>query len=132
MPTVDQVREWAEAYRIAWEKADSEAAGALFTDDASYRSNIYEEPHRERAGVVEYWTGVTAIQSDVTVRMGEPIVDGDRADVEFWTTMSVEGAPVTLAGCLLLRFGDDGLCADLREYWQLIEGTLQPPDGWGH
>lgn len=131
MPTLDQVKDWAEAYRVAWENEDSEAAASLFTDDGSYLSNIYELPHRRRSGVSEYWTGVTSVQSDVTVRMGEPIIDGDRVDVEFWTTMSIESAPVTLAGCLLLRFADDGLCADLREYWNLIEGTHQPPPGWG-
>jgi hypothetical protein len=51
--------------------------------------------------------------------------------VEFWTTMSAEGNPVTLAGCLLLEFGDDGLCTDLREYWNFAEGTHTPPEGWG-
>ena len=131
MPTLDQVKDWAEAYRLAWETADSEAAAALFTEDASYRSNIYEEPYRDRSGVVEYWTGVTSVQSDVTVRMGEPIIDGERVDVEFWTTMSVENEPITLAGCLLLRFTEDGLCADLREYWNLVDRTRQPPPGWG-
>lgn len=131
MPTLDQARDWAEAYRVAWETADSEAAASLFTEDATYRSNIYEESHRGRTGVSDYWSGVTSAQSDVTVRMGEPVVDGERVDVEFWTTMSVESVPVTLAGCLLLRFSEDGLCADLREYWNLTEGLHLPPAGWG-
>jgi hypothetical protein len=131
MPTLDQLREWAEAYRVAWETVDSEAAAALFTDDASYRSNIYEEPHRGRSGIADYWTGVTSTQSNVAVQMGEPFVDGERVDLEFWTTMDVESAPVTLAGCLLLRFDEDGLCADLREYWNFTDGTHQPPAGWG-
>lgn len=131
MPTRDEAKQWAEAYRVAWENADSEAAAALFAENGSYRSNIYEEPHERRAGVTDYWTGVTSVQSDVTVRMGEPVIDDARADVEFWTTMSIENAPVTLAGCLLLRFDDNGLCTDLREYWNLIEGTHLPPVGWG-
>lgn len=131
MPTLDQVRDWAESYRVAWETADSEAAASLFTEDASYRSNIYEEPHRERSGVVDYWNGVTAAQSEMSVRMGTPVVDGARADVEFWTTMTIAGEPVTLAGCLLLRFAENNLCADLREYWNLTEGTHSPPTGWG-
>jgi hypothetical protein len=131
VPSKEQVREWAEAYRVAWETADSEAAASLFTEDATYRSNIYEEPHQRRASVVDYWSGVTSVQSDISVRMGEPVVDGDRADVEFWTTMDMESAPVTLAGCLLLRFNDTGLCADLREYWNLADGTHHPPAGWG-
>lgn len=130
MPTKEDIVKWSESYRVAWEEMDSEAASSLFTEDASYRSNIYEEPHQSRAGVAEYWTDVTSVQSDVTVRMGTPFVDGERAAVEFWTTMHVEGNPVTLAGCLLLRFAD-GLCSDLREYWNFTDGSHQPPDGWG-
>lgn len=131
MITTDRVREWAEAYRVAWETADPEAASALFTEDASYRDAIYEEPHHGRSGVADYWAGVTASQSDIAVRMGEPFVDGSRVAVEFWTNMTVEGAPVTLAGCLLLRFDDSGLCSDLREYWAFTDGDHQPPGGWG-
>ncbi len=131
MTSKDEVGKWSEAYRIAWEEADSEAAAALFSDDSSYRSNIYEKPNQGRAGVADYWSGVTSVQSAVRVQMGTPYLDGDRAAVEFWTTMSIEESPVTLAGCLLLRFTEDGLCSDLREYWNLIDGTHQPPPGWG-
>ena len=41
------------------------AAVALFAEDSSYRSNIFEEPYLGRAGVEAYWTTVTAVQSDV-------------------------------------------------------------------
>jgi len=131
MPTHEAVKDWAEAYRVAWEQADSEGAAALFADGATYRDNIYEEPHRDREGISEYWSGVTSEQSSTTVRMGEPVVSGNRADVEFWTTMDAGGSPITLAGCLLLDFDDSGKCTALREYWQVAEGTQQPPDGWG-
>ena len=131
MPTRDRVETWAEAYRVDWETADADAAAALFSEDSSYRSEIFEDPHRGRSGVAEYWTGVTSSQSDASVTMGEPFVDGDRVAVEFWTRMKVDGAPVTLAGCMLLRFADDGLCSDLREYWQFTDGDHEPPGGWG-
>lgn len=131
MATHDDVRSWVEDYRLAWENADSAAAAALFTEEATYRSNIFEPPHFGHAGIEAYWSGVTAAQSEVTVRMGDPIVAGARADVEFWTTMDVEGAPITLAGCLLLDFTDDGRCARLREYWQIGEGRHDPPEEWG-
>lgn len=131
MLSTDLANEWADAYRKAWETADPEAAAALFTDDATYRSEIFEEPHRDRSGVFEYWTGVTSAQSEVTVRMGRPFVDGQRVAVEFWTNMVVEGSPVTLAGCLLLTLDDSGLCSDLREYWHFTDGDHRPPEGWG-
>ncbi|HKX73830.1 MAG TPA: nuclear transport factor 2 family protein [Acidimicrobiia bacterium] len=125
------LEDWIEAYRLAWVNRDAEAAAALFSEDASYRSNIFEEPHRGRSGVKEYWESVTSTQSEVTVTMGVPFVDGSRVAVEFWTVMRVEGEEVTLPGCLLLDFDEHGLCRRLREYWHFIAGRHHPPEGWG-
>lgn len=125
------VEEWAEAYRKAWEERDPEAAAALFTEDATYRDNIYEDPHQGRLGVAEYWRNVTESQDAVRVVMGQPYGTAERAGVEFWTRMTVGGAPVTLAGCLLLDFDGQGLCSALREYWNFTDGDHEPPAGWG-
>lgn len=125
------VEEWIEEYRRAWEAADADRAAALFTEKGLYRSNIYDDPHTGHEGVHAYWTGVTSTQSEVSVRMGRPFVDGDRVAVEFWTNMAVEGNPVTVAGCLLLDFAPDGRCRRLREYWNFSEDSLDPPDVWG-
>ncbi len=125
------VDEWVEAYRVAWETRDPRAAAALFSEESSYRSNIFEEPHVGRDGVAAYWSSVTEAQSNVTVRMGRPFTDGFRVAVEFWTNMNVADDPVTLPGCLLLEFDDDGLCRRLREYWHYVEGRFEPPSGWG-
>lgn len=125
------IDEWLETYRRAWEEADAEAAVAIFTEDAQYRSNIYEEPNRGRDGVRAYWTRVTSVQSEVSVLMGRPFIDGNRATAEFWTRMKIEGNPVTLAGCLLLEFDDAGLCRRLREYFTFTDGTVAPPEVWG-
>ena len=126
--TLDQ---WIEGYRLAWENRDAEAAAGLFTSDATYRSNIFEDAYRGRSGVEEYWRSVTRSQSDVRVRMGRPFVDGSRVAVEFWTTMTVEGADTTLPGCLLLDFDDQWMCRRLREYWHVAPGRSTPPAGWG-
>lgn len=125
------VRSWLEAYRRAWEEKDAEAAAALFDEQATYRSNIFEEAYVGREGVRRYWQDVTRTQEDVRVAIGRPFADGDRVAAEFWTTMRNDGADVTLPGCLLLRFDEDGLCLSLREYWQFEPGRLDPPPGWG-
>lgn len=78
-----------EKYRLAWETRDPEAAGALFTVDATYRSNILEEPHAGREGIEAYRREVTDSQGDVAVRMSRPFADGSRVAVEFWTNMKV-------------------------------------------
>lgn len=124
--------EWVEAYRLAWESRDPDAAAQLFTPDATYRSNIYETAHEGREGVSDYWRSVTAAQSDVRVRMGRPFADGKRVAVEFWTAMDMSDDEATLAGCLLLDFDDDWLCRRLREYWNFTPGTHEPPRDWGH
>lgn len=125
------VGSWLEAYRIAWEGADPEAAAALFEEKATYRANIFEEPWTGQDGVRRYWETVTATQEEVRVRMGRPFADGDRVAAEFWTTMRSGGEEITLPGCLLLRFGDDGRCRSLREYWHIQPGRVDPPSGWG-
>ena len=122
---------WLEAYRRAWEDEDADAAAALFDERATYRANIFEEPYLGRDGVREYWQTVTRTQEDVRVAMGCPFADGSRVAAEFWTTMRNDGADITLPGCLLLEFGQDGLCLALREYWHVQPGRLEPPSGWG-
>jgi ketosteroid isomerase-like protein len=122
---------WLEAYRVAWEDKDADAAAALFAERATYRSNIFEEPYEGRDGVRRYWQTVTATQEDVRVLMGKPFTDGDRVAAEFWTTMRNDGDDVTLPGCLLLRFDEDGSCRSLREYWHFQPGRFEPPPGWG-
>lgn len=122
---------WLDAYKVAWETRDPEAAAALFTDDASYREEPYAEPFQGRSGVRDYWARVTATQEDVEFRSGTPIVDGRRAAVEWWVTLRNGGVDVTLAGEFWLIFDDAGLCRELREYWHFGEGRRTPPAGWG-
>jgi hypothetical protein len=122
---------WVEGYRIAWENKDAKAAAALFTPDATYRSNIFEDAYQGRDGVEAYWESATSSQAEVRVQMGRPFVDGSRVSVEFWTNMKVDDGEVTLPGCLLLDFDDNWLCQGLREYWHFAPGSIDPPIGWG-
>ena len=125
------VQEWVDEYGRAWREKDVEAAVALFTEDAEYRSSPFREPNVGSDGVRQYWTRATSSQEDLDVRMGRPIVAGDRAVVEWWTRMRADGEEITLPGCLLLRFAPDGRCAALREYWHVEPGRHAPHSGWG-
>jgi ketosteroid isomerase-like protein len=125
------VQEWIEAYGRAWRERDADAAAALFTDEAVYRSHPLREPHRGTQAIHDYWSGATRSQADLELRFGTPIVSGDRAAVEWWATMLSDGEEVTLPGILYLRFADDGRCEELREAWHAEEGRTPPPPGWG-
>lgn len=125
------VSDWLAEYRRAWIERDPDAAAALFSEGAPYREQPYQEPFLGPSGVREYWARVTATQEDVELQYGTPVVEGNRAAVEWWVTMRNGGAEVTLAGEFMLRFDENGLCQELREYWHFAEGKLQPPPGWG-
>ena len=123
--------DWLERYRLAWIERDSDAAGRLFTEDATYREQPFQPPFVGRAAIRNYWANVTASQTAVEVRYGKSIVDGRRLAVEWWANLQADGAPITLAGEFLLSFADTGECRELREYWVLTQSRVEPPSGWG-
>jgi hypothetical protein len=123
--------EWLAAYRAAWLQRDADAAAALFTEDATYAEQPYQDAFAGPAAVREYWSRVTATQSNIDLRYGTPISVGNRTAVEWWTTLVNDGAPITLAGAFILTFDASGRCRRLREYWQFAPGTHEPKPGWG-
>lgn len=122
---------WLAGYRRAWQEADTPALLGLFTEDAGYRAHPLRPVHAGHDAIAAYWTRACAGTEDVRVRFGEPLTDGDRVAVEWWTTMRAGGDPATLAGCLFLAFAGDGRCRDLRECWNLAEDVVDPPADWG-
>ena len=78
-----------------------------------------------------YVSGAFAEESDVRAWFGEPVVDGDRAAVEWWATLREVGVEVTLAGTSVLRFDAEGLVTDQRDAWNMTAGRQEPPAGWG-
>jgi hypothetical protein len=123
--------DWLERYRRAWIERDADAASRLFTEDATYREQPFQAPFVGRAAIRDYWARVTASQTSVELRYGQPIVDGRRLAVEWWANLQTAEGPVTLAGEFLLRFADIGECRELREYWLLTQARIDPPSGWG-
>jgi limonene-1,2-epoxide hydrolase len=122
---------WLEGYRRAWERADARGVLELFTPDARYRAHPLRPAHTGHDGVAAYWARATADQVEVRVRLGDPVVDGQRVAAEWWTTMVAGGHPATVAGCLLLTFAADGRCRDLRECWNETDSVTDPQPDWG-
>lgn len=110
--------DWIERYAAAWRAADADAAAALFAADASYTSDLFGEGLHGRHEIGEYWTQATSSQECLDLRIGTPIVEGDRAAAEWRASFRREGREVELVACLVLRFDRIGLCVELREYWR--------------
>lgn len=127
---VSIAREWLEMLGRAWRDRNPQAAADLFTVNAVYRSHPFGPPLQGRTAIAEYWARATESQSDIEVAFGEPVVDGERVAVEWWSVMDEGGHRTTDAGGLFLTF-ENGLCGELREYWNLSEEVVAIPKGWG-
>jgi uncharacterized protein (TIGR02246 family) len=50
-----QLAEWVEAYERAWRAPGTEALAELFTEDATYSTAPYAEPHHGLDAIREMW-----------------------------------------------------------------------------
>ncbi len=101
----------------------------LFNDDVVYVEHPVNETVVGREAMGRYIRREQAEAGTVRVRMGKPIVDGDRVAAEFWTAMSNrDGEPEeTLAGCFIARLdATDGRCTHFRQYFPNLMATPAP------
>lgn len=108
------IERWLEGWTRGWAEHDAEAIAALYADDAVFISHPFREPGSPR----DYAEWVFAEEESAEFGFGEPIVDGDRAAVEWWATVRLRaGGEEQLRGVTVLRFADDGRCLEHRDYW---------------
>ncbi len=123
-------RVWVDSLGQAWRDRNAHAVGELFADHAVYRSDPFHPPLVGRTAIVEYWVQATRSQSGIAVSFGNPLVQGNRVAVEWWSIVNEGGHPTSEAGGLFLAF-ENGLCTELREYWNLTPQAVTVPEGWG-
>jgi hypothetical protein len=126
--TLDELADWLDAYRRAWEGLDPDAAAGLFTEDARYGWGPFDAPLEGRDAIRAAWAEATGEQQDV--RFGsEPLAvtpDG-RGLARWWVGFrTADGtAEVSLEGIFLVTLDDAGRCTEFREWWN---ERVQPLD----
>jgi SnoaL-like domain len=121
-------RAWIDAWEEGWPAEDVDVVAARYRPEAPYRSHPFREPSTARDYVAKAFTEETLVRC----WFGEPVVEGDRAAVEYWAILrSPDGAEITIAGHSHLRFDRDGLVEEHRDYWTQRDGAVDPPEGWG-
>jgi len=123
--TTAKVDAWLSGYRAAWEERDAERAAQLFAETATYHEMPFDAPKKGRAGIREYWSGVTADQRDVEFHSQTIAVNGNTG-VAHWSAkfkQASTGATVELDGVFVLELDPKtGLCSALREWWHVRGG----------
>ena len=131
MDTRAAARRWADTWQRCWTTGEADEIAALYAPEGRYSTGPFREPYIGPAGALAYLRPVFAEESNVESRFGDPIVDGDRAAVQWWASLTEPDREVTYAGTSTLRFDADGLVTDEWDSWNETEGRREPPAGWG-
>jgi hypothetical protein len=121
-------RRWIDLWSRSWRELDAELLEPLYAPDAVFRSH----PFREQSNPLEYarWA-IAQEQGEPEVWMGDPMVLGDRAAIEWWACVIENDKQVSLAGASIIRFGSDGRVVEQHDYFGQADGWTPPFDGWG-
>jgi hypothetical protein len=94
---------------------------ARYANDCEFRSHPFREPLVGRDGARTYAEQAFAEERSSTASFQDPIVSADgRGAVEYRATIvTTDGKTATLAGVTVLRFDDDGLVREHRDYWAM-------------
>jgi ketosteroid isomerase-like protein len=116
-------QELLEAYGRAWESFDGDAWVSLFTEDAVYREDPFEEPLVGHLALRAYLLEAAQSQSDVEFTVERHWVLAPTV-LAAWHASFIRrstGARVRLAGFLTMEVAWDGRIARFREWWQRRE-----------
>jgi hypothetical protein len=105
---------WREVWARGWRSGEADEIVALYAEGAYFQSH----PFRDAVIPADYIIPTLAEEESAECEFSHPIVDGDRAAVE-WSaeTRLKDGGGEKLAGVSLLRFDANGLVVEQRDFW---------------
>ena len=95
MDTRAAARRWAETWRQNWIARRALPIAALYAPGATYSTAPFREPRLGLEGALAYLEPALAEESEIEAWFGEPIVDGDRAAVQWWASFLEDGQEAT-------------------------------------
>ena len=125
----DRVRDWLDGYERAWRSPGTVGLRELFTDDATYSTAPYRQPHEGLASIAELWEAEREGPDEAFTMASEIVaVDGEiavvRVDVDYGNPPSREYRDLWL-----IEFAADGRCRAFEE-WPFFPGQpLSARDG---
>ena len=105
---------WLDAYVEAWRSYDAAAIGELFSADATYAYQPYEEPLRGREAIVADWLGDRDEPGSWEAAYAPLLIEDDRAVVTGETRYR-EGR--RFSNLFVMRFDREGRCSDFVEWY---------------
>src|SRR6478609_2205858 len=95
-----QAAAFVENYGRTWQSWDIDRFVALHSPEVVYVAHPGETVVGREA-LAAYLRKEQAAQGEVSVRMGRPVIDGDRVAAEFWVTATKGDEEAAIAGCFI-------------------------------
>jgi hypothetical protein len=115
--THDDFARWLDDYVEAWRTYHPVKIGALFSEDAEYRSNPWDEPLRGRAAIVADWLADRDEPGTWEAAYSPWAVEGDRAVATGTSRYDDRDGRRTYHNVFLCRFDADGRCREFTELY---------------
>jgi hypothetical protein len=124
--TEAELRAWMDAYTVAFDAQDSEAASKLFTEDGTYRWGPFGELLVGREAIRRAWDEHQDAE-EVAEMTYEVIAVTPEVGVARWIashTNERERRRHRMDGVFVVTLTEDGLCDSFREWWDSREEAL--------
>ena len=120
MTDLQSVQKWLDDYVAAWKSYDAAAIGALFSEDANYRYNPFDEPVKGREAIVANWLENRDTPNTYSGDYKAVAVNGSTA-VSNGHTKYFQADSKTLErqydNIFMLKFDDAARCQDFCEWY---------------
>jgi hypothetical protein len=113
MTDMDALTNWMAGYLRAWDTNDPADIGSLFTDDALYYPEPFEEPYRGRDEIVAKWVARKDEPGDYAFDW-TPLVATPKVSVITGTTRY---PTITYSNLWVIRLTEDGRAREFTEWW---------------
>jgi hypothetical protein len=114
MDTREAAERWRRTWARGWHGHEAEPILELYAEGALLQSHPFRDPQAPR----DYIEPTLAAEVWAECEFMEPVVEDDRAAVEWRAeTRLKDGSSEKLAGVSLLRFDEDGLVVEQRDFW---------------
>jgi ketosteroid isomerase-like protein len=110
-----QLADWVEAYERAWRSPGTKALAELFTEDASYSTTPYAEPHRGLDSIREMWEAERNPGEEFSMESEILAVEGDRGVVRLRVQYR-KPRDQEYRDLWIVHLDGDGRCTEFEEW----------------
>jgi ketosteroid isomerase-like protein len=120
MTTLSALSDWLDRYEQAWRNNDADQIRELFTDEAVYRWNPWDDDTAEgRDEIVQAWLEQPDDPDEWTLECEPLAVEGDLGVARCVTRYraTAKGPARVFHNLWLVTLTDDGRCSEYTEYY---------------